>query len=333
MTPSEPRFQRLQRVLRIARRGGGLPVWIVVGLLMALLPSAAWHAPRRWMQTALAPGDRLGAAVRRQAADWIRPLHATLARRAECSQLEAELAAAAARNQQLEVALWQLHDRLAATAPAGEGLPAEATTPLVGGRLIEARILGATLGAWLVRQPIVDLPRAPGYAPGMPLIDAQPPLLDTGADHGLEAGQMVLCGRRVWGQLAEVYGHTATVRRLTDADYRDVVYLAHPSAGRLEHTAEGLWQGTGEPLARVRLVELSVAVELGDLVFAKTHVPAAGAAWLYGHVVRVEHAAEATHWEIWVQPAVSGPLPDRLCVFVPRLHPDRLVRTVEPTPR
>src|SRR5690606_24792844 len=121
-------------------------------------------------------------------------------------------------------------------------------------------------------------------------------------------------------------GQSAMVQPTTDPGFRDVVYLARSTPAGLQRGPQGLWQGDGNGSASIRMIPVTETVGVGDLVLADNHRPAADSAWLYGHVVQVERPQGATHWQIRVQPAASGEPPDRLAVFVPRIHPERLTR-------
>ena len=77
----------------------------------------------------------------------------------------------------------------------------------------------------------------------------------------------MLAGSRVWGKVADVGPHTCTVRRITDAGYRDLVQLATSREGRLHFSARGVLVGAGERLCKIELVETTEPVAVGDLVF------------------------------------------------------------------
>ena len=120
-----------------------------------------------------------------------------------------------------------------------------------------------------------------------------------------------------------------------DAPERDVVRLAAatPSGAAPRLGSEGVLEGTGEPLARVRLIPVTEPVEVGDEVYTGAAAGVLARPLLYGRVVRVERPIGAAHWEIWMEPAVDG-RPERVAVLRIELNPRRVgQRPLPKTPK
>jgi cell shape-determining protein MreC len=146
------------------------------------------------------------------------------------------------------------------------------------------------------------------------VVDGGPAILDQGRGAGLAAGQLVLAGRRVLGKLIEAGPHTSQVRRPTDPGYRELVQLAYRRSEQWSPGPRGLLEGTGEPLCRIRLVPITEAVTVGDGVLLAGGEGILPHALYYGEIVRVERPAGATHWELWMQPALGNRWPETVAV-------------------
>jgi len=301
--------------------------WVALAIALAaavglLLLPGRWTAPvKGTAAAALRPGQRAAAAISEQAdraSGAVRRHFRTAGQLAEAQQ---EVERLKAENGRLAA---QLAAAKRPARPAPEDARDEAHRLLVA-RCVTARVLGRQARAFLARHAILDAGSRSGIEPGALAVDPPPALIDRGIDAGLAPGRLVLADSRVWGKVVEVGTVTSTVQRVTEPGYRDVVRLAGPGmpgqAPRLG--PEGILEGTGQPLARVRLVAVSEPVETGDLVYA-----AAGGVLpeplLYGRVVRLEQPVGAAHWEIWMEPAAAASHPDQLAVLRVELNPLRV---------
>ena len=164
-------------------------------------------------------------------------------------------------------------------------------------------------------QAILDGDPSDGVEPDAWVVDA-PALLDRGEDARIRPGQPVAHGRCVWGKIVEVAAHTAVVQAVTEPGYRDLVQIASGPQGILE--------GTGEPLCRIRLVEATAPVAVGDTVFTAAGRGVLPVPLVYGKIVRLQRPVAATHWDLWMQPAVAQ-RPERVSVLRIELNPLRTV--------
>jgi cell shape-determining protein MreC len=104
-------------------------------------------------------------------------------------QLEDRLRQEQARVRELEAAL--MTARLQASEQVFSHPGLAETTPLLGAKLVEARVLGRQARAFLSRHEWIDIGQSAGIGAGDWLLDA-PVLVDQGAESGIESGQLVL---------------------------------------------------------------------------------------------------------------------------------------------
>ncbi|HEV3003833.1 MAG TPA: rod shape-determining protein MreC [Pirellulales bacterium] len=288
---------------------------VALALALAMLPAPRVAALKALTGELFAPGQRRVAGVREWTARQIEVVALARATAEEHAILADELRRERLRNSELEAAL-------ALSRPAEGDDPPDDALVLAG--LVRARVLGRQARAFLDRADIIDCGGDEGLARGDLILADERPIVDQGADVGLAVDDLALAGRRVWGRLDEVGQHTASVRRATDRGFRDVVRLAQGDGVRRRATARGVLEGTGEALARVRMVASTEPVSVGDYVLADAVSGALSAPLIYGRVVRVDREPGKTHWEIWMEPAVGPDEPTAIAVLRLSLNPERV---------
>jgi len=290
-----------------AALGAGL----VLSMGLAVLPKSWTDGLRSAVATGLRPGQTAAVAARAYAAravEYARSHFGTAASLTDC-RLQIER-------------LEQENRRLAAELTAAQRVPAvrdgqsPAEDRLVTAHAVAASVLGRQARAFLAREHILDAGSHVGLQPEALVLDA-PPVIDRGEDAQLKAGQLVLLGRRVWGKINHLGPYTSTVQTVTSAGFRDLVEVGESSG------VQGIVEGTGERLARVRLVDVTAPVAVGDPVCSATTKGVLPARLLYGYVTRVERPVGAAHWEIWMQPAVVHQ-PEQVLVVRTELNPLRM---------
>ena len=132
---------------------------------------------------------------------------------------------------------------------------------------------------------------------------------------------LVLAGRSIWGKTVNVAAHIATVRRTTDAGYRDVVQLASWHDDRLRLGPRGVLEGTGEAEARVRLVPTTESVSVGDVLLATGSEGLLESRLTYGQVTWM--LAESESLEIWMRPTADFAA-EHVVVLTVQLNSQRL---------
>lgn len=268
---------------------------------------------RRPVQAALRPGQLAAAAAGEQIDSGLARLRGLLAASDHYAELEQRVQRLQSDNARLQAAVLALSQN---DTPAHDiSLPApEKTAPLVTTRLIEARVIGQQLQSLLAPEASLAAGNADGLRPRAWALDAAPALIDQGTAAGIGKGGLILSGRRVLGKVRETTAHTSRLEHPASAGYRDLVQLAYRHGDRITLGPRGVLEGTGEPLCRVRRVPVTQSVSVGDVLLTAGGEGIASAGLYYGEVVRVERPAGATHWEIWMQPAVGARWPDKVAV-------------------
>ena len=307
-----------------------LALVLAAALVCALLPERVAAPLKRAADSLLAPGQRLAVAGRGQIARRIELWRWQLASAEDQRTAADELAALRRRNAELETAL------VLATArdesPSHDAPSHDA--PLVGVDLVRARVLGPQARSFLARLDVLDVGGSRDLLPGAPVFAAESlagkrstlldqPLLDQGRSARLNVDDLALAGRSIVGRLVEVGAQTATMRRLTEPGYRDLVQLAGADGERLRLGAKGVLEGRGERLCRIAMVDVAEPVSPGDRVVAAD----AGAAphpLVYGRVTRAERRPGDAHWQIWMEPAAGAELPGEVDILRLHLNPERV---------
>jgi len=285
---------------------------LVVLAVLALLPGR-WTAPTRGATaTLLRPGQTAALGLRRhakRATIWVNCHFQAAGRLAE---VEVELQRLAEENR-----------RLAAELTAAQTRPPDPTDDarsdedrLLLARCVPALVLGRQARAFLGRHQLLNVGSREGIEPDALVVDC-PGLIDRGRDADLATGQLVLAGQRVWGKIVELGSQTSVVRGVTEPGYRDLVQLGSARG------PQGVLEGTGEPLPRIRLVEVTQPVSVGDPVYASAGKGVLSVPLLYGRIVRLERPVGAAYWNIWMQPAVADE-PEEVAVLRTELNPLRV---------
>lgn len=197
---------------------------------------------------------------------------------------------------------------------------------------IWARVLGRQARSFLQENLPLDVgSRAGVQSDALVIGGPQSLLVDQGSTAEVQPGQLVLERGQVWGKIVEVGQYTSTAQTVTEPGYRDMVRLATPDdRGRPTRWGpEGILEGSGERLARIRLVEVTEPVSVGDLVFTSAGKGVLPKPLLYGRVVRVERPTGAAYWDIWMAPALGKHRPRRVAVLRIQLNPIRVAERSE----
>ena len=317
--------------VKLKSRLGSPPALLAVGVILAvgltLVPVRHCGTMKGAVAIVLRPGQLGALGLREQGGRLVAVVKTHFHTAAQLADARREL-------ERLEEENRRLAARLAARRVVPQSLPpdpADDPSDRTPGRLlrslcVEARVLGQQARAYLGRHHLLDVGSRSGVEPDALVVDVPPGLIDQGKNAGLEAGQLVLSQGRVWGKVVEVGTATSSVHNLTEPGYRDLVRLAGPEAP--PHTSpagpQGILEGTGEPLARIRLVEVTEPVAEGDLVYTAADRGLLPAPLLYGRVVRVERPVGAAHWDIWMEPAVAPERPERVAVLRTELNPPQI---------
>jgi len=278
-----------------------------VGVLIALPP--AWLAPvQGGAFAALQPGQRAANALVAIGRRGKMRLRSHFSGATALTKARSEAARLASENELLTEQVRALRRRLA----AAEAMRPAADRALlrIGG--VEARVLGQQARSYVIRQKLLDAGSLDGIEPGALVLHGAA-LVDRGKDQGVQSGHLVLGTGRVWGRVVRAGPTTSVVRTLTAPDFRDVVRLRNPRG------TQGILEGTGEPLCRIRMVAVTEPASVGDEVFAASLLGLDAPVPRYGVIERVEQPVGAAHWDLWMRPALTGPPPEN--VVVVRVEP------------
>jgi len=303
---------------KLAAPAATLGLGLLTAMVLAVLPASCTDPIRNAAATLLRPGQRAALGLRRQGERATVAVRAHFQTAARLADAQRELTRLRAENERLGAQLAAA--RTQPPLPSGDTDHDDAQR-LLQTRSVPARVLGRQARAYLARHHLLDVGSAEGVEPDA-LVVASPALIDRGRDAELKPGQLVLHGRQVWGKIVELGSQTSTVRALTEPGYRDLVAVGSPSG------PQGILEGTGKPLARIRLVEATEPLAVGDPVYTAAGQGVLPASLLYGRIVRLERPV-GNHWEIWMQPAVADP-PQQVAVLRIELNPLRLAKTKQP---
>jgi cell shape-determining protein MreC len=209
----------------------------------------------------------------------------------------------------------------------------EPLVPLITARAVASRVLGQHAQKFLYDSAVIDAPAAADLTEGSLALDLAPTAIDQGQNASLTVGDLALVGGSVWGKLIEVGPQTSLVRRVSSSGYRGLVQIAQATVDGWKPLARGIVEGTGDTLCRIRLVDATAPVSVGDMVFAADEQGLVDAALIYGQVARAELPTGAAHWQIWMEPAADIDLPGTLTVLQPVINQDRGVAKSPFAPR
>ena len=293
---------------------------LAVALTLAV---AVMLVPRRWnavmkghVAAVLRPGQVALLSVRDEGSRIVAGARSHFGTAAQLAEAERERKRLAEENRRLAAELAVARSRQPSLVQDSHH---DSLDRLLKARCVNARVLGELARAFLGRHRLLDVGSQVGIQPDAPVVLAPPEIIDQGRDAGLKAGQLVLTGCRVWGKVVQVGPATSVVRTVTEPGYRDLVRLG-------DSGPQGILEGTGRPLARIRLIEVTEPVAVGDPVYSTAGKGFLPEPLLYGQIVRVERPVGATHWEIWLEPAADPDPVDQVAVLRIEFNPVRLAK-------
>ncbi|MFH1918715.1 MAG: rod shape-determining protein MreC [Planctomycetota bacterium] len=291
---------------------------LALGLALAV---GLMLVPARWSEVAkggaaalLRPGQVGVLSLRENGSELVGRVKSHFGTAAQLAEAKRERKRLAEENRRLAAELAAERSRRSNRA---ENPDRDSPEQLLGAQCVEARVLGQLARAFLDRRHLLDIGSEAGIQPDAPVLHVSPRMIDQGGDAGLQAGHLVLSSGRVWGKIIEVGRHTSVVRTVTQPGYRDLVELGTSGP-------QGILEGTGEPLAQIRLVEVTEPVSVGDPVYSTAGKGFLPEPLLSGWVVALERPVGAAHWDIRVEPAVDPDKTDHVAVLRIELNPSRV---------
>lgn len=307
------------------RAGGRLPAywkllacWLALSVGAACLPGTVNRQLKDQGRRLLAPGQRLAWSALKSLHRW------GLVWQGRADSAE-ELLALRERVERLE----ESNQALRAAAARREfnvSAEAEQPPPLVGARAVETRVLGRQAQRFLEDLAVITIDKKSPLSVDSLALDRGAVLVDQGENALFEVSALAVTGARVWGKIVEVGPQTAVVRRVNARGYRGLVQIISEANGERRPMAEGVLEGRGGPLCRVRMVEATAPVSVGDLVIAAEEQGLTDAPLVYGRIARSELEPGSPHWQLWMTPAIADDVPAMLTVLEPEINTERMAR-------
>lgn len=224
----------------------------------------------------------------------------------EASQLAEEVDRWQHRYRQLEITNAQLHRQLQQLKENGSSpYPSRPGRPLVDVELLEASVLNRDKGAIWQAERIINRGSRDGLVEADLVLDGKEPLIDQGKEANLATGHPVYSGRCVVGRLANVGRVVSTIQKVTDENYRGFAQLIRKTEKGFVFGAEGVIEGQGQKLCRLRYISSTQPVEVGDDVYTGDHDGTQPYPMYYGRVVKAELTPGEQEWSIWVEPTIQ----------------------------
>lgn len=221
-------------------------------------------------------------------------------------RLRAEVEHWQQRYRQLEIESAQLHRKMDELKTVGPSpYPARSGKPLVDVELLEAAVLDRENESLWRNDRLINRGTDAGLAESDLVLEGNGPIIDQGEEENLQAGHPVYAGRSVVGRLAHVGKFISTIQKVTDENYRGFAQLIRRTESGFVFGAEGVLEGQGEDLCRLRYVPATLPVEVGDEVYTGDHDGSQPYPMYYGKVVRAELNPGEQEWTIWVEPAIT----------------------------
>jgi cell shape-determining protein MreC len=107
------------------------------------------------------------------------------------------------------------------------------------------------------------------------------------------------------GRIESVGRWTSLVRVVTDAGYRGRAQILRTTSDGSSYGPECILEGTGADLCRLRYLDRTESVEVGEEVFTGGRSASMPYPMYYGTIVRAELGPSDREWTVWVKPAVD----------------------------
>ncbi|HUG92040.1 MAG TPA: rod shape-determining protein MreC [Planctomycetaceae bacterium] len=289
------------------------------------------RAIRAAVRDATRPGQRVAAAAVRSGEDLLARLRRDDGG-TERKRLHTQLDAWKLRARRLALETATVREQMGRLRETGPSpLTPVPSEPLVSAELIAASVLGAEHARQWRAGQFIDKGTLDGVPESALVLEATEPVLDQGATSGVEPGQPVYAGRCVVGRVAHAGRWMSTVQPVTHPEYRGFAQIVRRADESSVFGPRGILEGAGGPLCRLRIVDATASVEVGDEVYTGERDGTLPFPMYYGTIVSAELDAQTLEWDIRVQPAVRELAGHTVCVLRRSVNPLRL--TAEPDGR
>ena len=301
-------------------------ICIAIGVVLSVAPSWLTETLRSAVHDGLHPGHASLVFVRDSADTWQQGLGFADPSDSKLATLESELDEWKLRYRRLqaEMLVQQTELQQLKKSAANPWVAAEKFDPLVVSRLAECRVLGHDLAKTWKQGKLLNHGSDRGLAESDIVLRSDDTLIDQSEDIQLTSGDPVYAGRTIVGEIAQVGRWTSTIRPITDSKYVALVQIVHRESGGLVESANGFLEGTGEELCRIKEVNSSETVHVGDAVFSAKQDSLTPQPMFYGTIERAELSENSLTWDIWIRPATQTEDLSTVTVLRRELNPLRM---------
>lgn len=195
--------------------------------------------------------------------------------------------------------------------------------------LVEARVLGVTLGADWRSGRILAEGAAHGVREESLVLHSRRPLIDLGDPDQLSSQDPLLMGSTVVGKIDVVGRWTSTFLPVTDPDFRAAVQILRPTEAAPVWGPTGILRGNGGECL-VEGIPADASVRVGDTVYSSDRDELFEAPLFYGEVIAAELGLEDRTWTVTVRPASTATSRSAVRVLRAALNPRRLWTSLGP---
>jgi cell shape-determining protein MreC len=186
--------------------------------------------------------------------------------------------------------------------PLAAPLPSE---PLIAAELIEASVLGTEHARQWRSGRFIDKGTIDGIPEAALVVESTDPVIDQGSANGMATGQPVYAGRCVVGRVALAGRRMSTIQPVTHPEYRGFAQIVRHSAEGATFGPRGILEGRGEPLCRLKIIDTTASIEVGDHVYTGERDGTLPYPMYYGRVVSADLDPQTLAWNISVEPTVQ----------------------------
>ncbi len=127
-------------------------------------------------------------------------------------------------------------------------------------------------------------------------------VIDHGEVSGLTGNLPVFAGQCIVGSLMDVGQQVSRVRLVIDPEYRGRARILRKLNEGLAYGPEGVLEGTGEELCKLRYIGKAESVRVGDDVYTADPTTSSSAPMYYGRIEKVDLQPNSHEWTVWVRP-------------------------------
>lgn len=280
---------------------------LIVGGSVCASPVSLQKRIQTFVVDMAAPGQKLSHAAMTAAHRNLRKWRETEgADREAIEETEQELAAARQEVRSLVARLAEAQQENATLRMLGTDAGRSSSgEPLLTQSVVRATVLGPD-SVDAIRSGLLIARGADGDVRENSLVlEETHPLIDQGAASGLGEGQPLLAGRCLVGRIVRSGRWVSSVLPVSDPEFRGLARIVRRTPEGGLDSGEGLLEGAGGGLCRLKHVPSTCAVSPGDHVYSSGGDALSSGSLYYGEVIRAELTDGASHWEIVVKPAVE----------------------------